>query len=115
MDGFAVQASDVSKPGAVLEIVTDVPAGQVASVPVGSGEAIRIMTGAPMPDGADTVVRVEDTSVEDGKVTVSTSVSAGNYVRPAGGDVRAGSVVFPKAFDWAPCIWRSCHSGCRRA
>lgn len=94
MDGFAVQAGDVGEPGAVLEIVADVPAGQVASEPVGPGQAIRIMTGAPMPEGADTVVRVEETSVEDGKVTISTSVETGNYVRPAGGDVRAGDVVF---------------------
>lgn len=94
MDGFAVQAHDVAEPGAVLEIVSDVPAGQVASVPVGSGQAIRIMTGAPMPEGADTVVKVEDTTVDDGKVTVSTSVEVGNYVRPAGGDVEAGSIVF---------------------
>ena len=62
MDGFAVRAADVSEPDAVLEVVADLPAGQVASVSLGEGQAIRIMTGAPMPDGADTVVRVEDTA-----------------------------------------------------
>lgn len=94
MDGFAVQAGDVSEPGAVLEIITDIPAGQVASVPLQAGQAFRIMTGAAMPEGADTVVRVEETSVTGDKVTISTSVAAGNYVRPAGGDMPAGEVVF---------------------
>lgn len=94
MDGFAVRASDVSEPGSVLSVVADLPAGQATEVEVGSGEAIRIMTGAPMPPGADTVVRVEDTTEEDGKVSMSTAVDPGNYVRPAGGDVREGQVVF---------------------
>ena len=94
MDGFAVRSADVRSPGAVLEILADVPAGQVAEVSVGEGEAIRIMTGAPMPDGADAVVRVEDTSVEDNKVHIGVSVESANYVRSAGGDVKAGAVVF---------------------
>ena len=94
MDGFAVLASDVSKPDAVLEVLADVPAGQVASVSVSEGQAIRIMTGAPMPDGADTVVRVEDTAAEGEKVRIHAVVAEGTYVREAGGDVRAGQVVF---------------------
>ncbi len=94
MDGFALRADDVEEPGSVLEIIEDVPAGRVASMEVGEGEATRIMTGAPMPPGADTVVRVEDTSVEDAKLLVSVSVPIGNHVRPAGGDVSAGRVVF---------------------
>ena len=94
MDGFAVRAEDVSSSGAVLEIVEDVAAGQVATVTVGEGQAIKIMTGAPMPEGADTVVRVEDTEEEDGKVRIATALPAGNSVRPPGGDVTAGSTVF---------------------
>ena len=94
MDGFAVRADDVSSPGAVLEILEDVAAGQTASVSVGEGQAIKIMTGAPMPEGADTVVRVEDTSEDGGKVTVSTAPGKGNSVRPPGGDVTAGTTVF---------------------
>ncbi len=93
MDGFAVRAADVATPGAVLEIIQDVPAGRVATTPVGEGQAIKIMTGAPMPDGADTVVRVEDTSEEDGKVRIATAPQIGTSVRPPGGDVRAGSTV----------------------
>lgn len=95
MDGFAVRADDVTSPGAVLEILEDVAAGQVATVAVGEGQAIKIMTGAPMPEGADTVVRVEDTEEEAGKVRIATAPAAGNSVRPPGGDIAAGTTVFP--------------------
>jgi len=94
MDGFAVRASDVSGPGALLTILEDVAAGQVSTVAVGPGEATRIMTGAPMPEGADTVVRVEDTEEDDGKVRILTSTDLGTSVRPPGGDVTAGATVF---------------------
>ena len=94
MDGFAVRASDVASPGAVLEIVEDVAAGQVAASSVGDGQAIRIMTGAPMPDGADTVVRVEDTEEDEGKVRIATAPGVGTSVRPPGGDLAAGTTVF---------------------
>jgi molybdopterin molybdotransferase len=94
MDGFAVTASDVASPGAILEIVDDVAAGQTASVAIAGGQAIKIMTGAPMPEGADTVVRVEDTSEDDGNVSIAVAVEPGTSVRPTGGDVRAGTAVF---------------------
>ena len=94
MDGFAVRADDVAEPGAVLLVVDDVPAGQVASVAVGPGEAIKIMTGAPMPEGADTIVRVEDTESDDDKVRVTVAVPHGTSVRPPGGDIGAGDTVF---------------------
>lgn len=94
MDGFAVRAADVSSPGAVLEIVEDIAAGQVASAAVGEGQAIKIMTGAPIPQGADTVVRVEDTEEDDGKVRIATATKKGTSVRPPGGDVAAGTTVF---------------------
>lgn len=102
MDGFAVQGADVEEAGAILTIVEDVAAGQVAHSTLGSGEAIRIMTGAPLPDGANTVVRVEDTSVANGNVTIGVEVSAGNYVRPAGGDVAAGQTVFDAGVRMGP-------------
>jgi molybdopterin molybdotransferase len=95
MDGFAVRASDVSAPGAVLKILEDVAAGQVASAAVGAGEAIKIMTGAPMPEGADTVVRVEDTDEGTGEVRILTSPAVGTSVRLPGGDVSAGATIFP--------------------
>lgn len=94
MDGYALRSTDTSEPGALLEILADVPAGQVANVAVGDGQAIKIMTGAPMPEGADAVIRVEETSVEDGKVRIAPSVATGNSVRPVGGDINAGDTVF---------------------
>ncbi len=94
MDGFAVRAADVSAAGSVLEVIGDLPAGSSTDIEVGPGQAIKIMTGAPMPPGADTVARVEDTSTEGSKVTISTTVESGTSVRPAGGDVPEGQVVF---------------------
>lgn len=96
MDGFAIRAADVSEPGVLLDILEDVPAGQVASAVLGEGQAIRIMTGAPMPTGSDTVVRVEETSSDDDKVTVQMAVAEGTYVREAGGDVHAGQTVIER-------------------
>jgi len=94
MDGFAVRGADVVSAGSVLEVIGDLPAGFQTDLEVGSGEAIRIMTGAPMPPGADTVVRVEETFSEGSKVTVNTEVDVGTSVRPAGGDVTSGQTVF---------------------
>jgi molybdopterin molybdotransferase len=94
MDGFAVRGADVTEPGAVLEVVGDLPAGSTTEAEVGPGQAIKIMTGAPMPAGADTVVRVEDTSMDGTRVTVATSVETGTSVRPPAGDVAKGDVVF---------------------
>ena len=102
MDGFAVRAADVSTPGAVLEVIEDVAAGQVGDLKVGPGQATKIMTGAPMPDGADTVVRVEDTSEESGKVTIQTAPELGTSVRPPGGDVAAGTTVFSSGTRMTP-------------
>ena len=94
MDGFAVRVFDVARTPVALAVIEDVPAGAVPSLPVGIGEATRIMTGAPMPDGADAVVKVEDTrSDADGSVTILTGVGAGTNVRRAAGDVSVGDVV----------------------
>lgn len=94
MDGFAVRGADVGAAGSVLEVIGDLPAGSRSETAVGPGQAIKIMTGAPMPPGADTVARVEDTATEGSKVTIGTTVPAGTSVRPAGGDVAEGQVVF---------------------
>lgn len=103
MDGFAVRAEDVRGASAesprVLHVVDDVAAGHFPSRPVGAGEAIRIMTGAPVPDGADSVVRVEHTDggigigTAEGAVAIRSDADAGKNVRPRGEDVRAGDVV----------------------
>jgi molybdopterin molybdotransferase len=104
MDGFAVRSSDVVSVPVELEIVEDVSAGHVASTSVVPGSAIRIMTGAPIPQGADAVVRVEDTEAgsRSGSVRILLPVEAGTAVRPAGGDVAAGTVVMTQGTRLAP-------------
>ncbi len=97
MDGYAVRSADVAaaRPdGAVrLRVLETVGAGAVASQPVRPGAAIRIMTGAPMPAGADAVVRVEDTGEAGDEVEVRAAVPAGANVRHPGEDMRAGETV----------------------
>ncbi len=97
MDGYAARADDVAgaRPDAprVLRIVEDVPAGAFATRAVGPGEAIRIMTGAAIPAGADSVIRLEHTRVEGDRVLVERDEDAGRNVRPRAEDVRAGDIV----------------------
>lgn len=100
MDGFAVRGEDVAgatgDAPARLRVVDDVPAGRFPSRAVGPGEAARVMTGAPVPEGADTVVRVEHTDGGGGvggTVAVRSDADAGRHVRPRGEDVRAGTPV----------------------
>jgi molybdenum cofactor synthesis domain-containing protein len=94
MDGYALRAAHAAA-GARLRVVGAVAAGEGAATPVGAGEAVRIMTGAPLPDGADAVCPVEQTSTEDGGfvVVVRRPVAPGDYVRRAGEDIEAGQVV----------------------
>jgi molybdenum cofactor synthesis domain-containing protein len=94
MDGYAVRAGDLAETPIDLRVIEDVPAGRVAVKSVVPGTAIKIMTGAPLPDGADAVVRVEDTAQRGETVTVRIGVPVGTAVRPAGGDVVAGAEVF---------------------
>lgn len=94
MDGYAVRAEDVQDVPAVLEVIEDLRAGYVASSSLRPGTAIKIMTGAPIPAGADAVVQVEVTSQRDDRVSIGSTVEAGLNVRAAGGDVKAGALVF---------------------
>jgi molybdenum cofactor synthesis domain-containing protein len=99
MDGYAVRAADTSAaaPGAPvrLRVVGDLPAGHAPTVAVGPGEAIRIMTGAPIPDGADAIVMVERTRRDgDDAVLVEQDATPGDHVRAAGGDLEAGALAF---------------------
>ena len=93
MDGFALCAGDGLAAGTELRVVADIPAGSRATVAIGAGEAARIMTGAPMPAGADTVVQVERTSAGAGVVRLDTDVVAGDNIRPAGEDLKRGATV----------------------
>ncbi|MHB9032547.1 MAG: molybdopterin molybdotransferase MoeA [Anaerolineae bacterium] len=97
MDGYALRADDTlpaaqEKPVA-LKVVSSLAAGQVLDTPVEPGTAVRIMTGAPLPDGADAVVRFEDAAAENGQVKINAPVKRGKNVRRAGEDVQRGTRV----------------------
>jgi molybdopterin molybdotransferase len=97
MDGFAVRAEDtrgasVEAPVA-LRVADESRAGRPSEAVLHEGEAITISTGAVVPDGADSVVRVEDTSTRDGRVEVSVEVERGRNVRLAGEDIQPGAPV----------------------
>ncbi|HUV89723.1 MAG TPA: gephyrin-like molybdotransferase Glp [Anaerolineae bacterium] len=93
MDGYAVQAADLVQPPVRLRMVGEVAAGYVSQARVEPGTAVRIMTGAPLPAGADTVVRFEDTRRGGDEVEIVKAPLPGANVRPAGEDVCAGQVV----------------------
>jgi molybdopterin molybdotransferase len=91
MDGYAVVASDLADAPTILDVIEDVPAGSVPTRTVHPGEATRIMTGAPMPEGADAVAMVEITEIAAGHaVRILESVPEGTAVRRAGSDVEPG-------------------------
>lgn len=94
VDGFAVRSADVQTAPVELRVIGTLAAGDGTPWQVGKGEALRIMTGAPMPDGADAVVMVEDCEATGSHVRVARAVAAGSAVRPVGDDVRRGEVVF---------------------
>lgn len=89
MDGYAVRASEASRP---LPVSQRIPAGAVG-VALERGTAARIFTGAPIPAGADAVVMQEDCTEEAGEITVAGAVNVGQHVRPRGQDIAAGDVV----------------------
>jgi molybdopterin molybdotransferase len=92
MDGYAVRAADVARVPARLRVVGSVPAGQAYPHSLKAGDAVRIFTGAPLPQGADAVVIQEDTSREGEIVLVNERAPVGHYVRPAGLDFREGEI-----------------------
>ncbi len=98
MDGYAVRAADVEAASTGrptrLTVIGTLAAGRAPDTPVGPGEALRIMTGAPFPEGADAVAIVENTRSEGDAVWVSAPAPAGEHVRRAGEDVAAGQEVF---------------------
>lgn len=94
MDGFAVRSADTVGAPVTLAIVETIAAGHAPTGTVGPGQASRIFTGAPLPDGADAVVMVERTSVAADGVTVEVEVPVGNHIRAAGDDLAIGSAVF---------------------
>jgi molybdopterin molybdotransferase len=98
MDGYAVRAADTAAAPVSLRVVGALAAGaDPTGLRVEPGTAVRIMTGAAVPDGADAVVMVEHTVSEDGgsRVRVERRVEPGEHVRPAGDDIAPGQEVFP--------------------
>jgi molybdopterin molybdotransferase len=99
MDGFAVRSGPAAR---TLRIVGESRAGAPASVAVGQGEAIRISTGAALPDGADAVLQVELVDADEAAVTLRDDVAPGRNVRRAGEDLRAGALVLQRGARLGP-------------
>ncbi|MBI1248779.1 molybdopterin molybdenumtransferase MoeA [bacterium] len=98
MDGFALRSGDTLRGSANLEIVTEITAGTTSEETILSGMAARIMTGAPMPPGADSVVMVEHTQIDSenvDRVQVLRVVETGSHVLKRGGLLTTGQVVIP--------------------
>ncbi|MET0313316.1 MAG: gephyrin-like molybdotransferase Glp [Hansschlegelia sp.] len=93
MDGYAVRAADASAPGATLHVVGEAAAGRGYAGRIGPGEAARIFTGAPIPEGADAILMQEDASREGDAVTFSEAAVPGRHIRRAGLDFSAGEVL----------------------
>ena len=126
MDGYAVRWEDTrgasrEKP-VVLNVIENLPAGAIPRKTVGKGESSRIMTGAPVPDGADAIVRVEDTAKEGRKVKILAEAEEGQDIRFAGEDVRdgelvisAGNIIRPAEIGMLASLGRSFISAYQRA
>jgi molybdopterin molybdotransferase len=106
VDGYAVRAADTSTVPCELEVAGTIAAGAPPSTPVEPGHAVKIMTGAPLPEGAEAVVMVEDTELlADGRrVRVTRSVESGAAVRSTGDDVRTGDLLFPAGTEVRPGV-----------
>jgi len=105
MDGYAVRSADLVQVPATLAIIEDIKAGDMPSMAVQTGQCSRIMTGAPVPQGADAVIRVEDTlPVSDGKVQINVAVKTGNDIRLRGEGMSNGEVVLKAGTEITPGV-----------
>lgn len=111
MDGYAVRAEDAGSVGARLTVIGESQAGRRFDGSVGPGQAVRIFTGAPVPDGADAILIQEDAERDGAEIRVLDPVTPGRYVRPAGldfakGDVllKAGRMLGPRALALAAAM-----------
>src|ERR671916_642632 len=93
VDGYAVRSADATEAGRIFEVVDEAPAGRPAEKSVGEGEAIKIFTGGVIPDGADAVVMVENTSGWGEEFELKKVPSPGDNIRAAGEDTRKGEVI----------------------
>ena len=100
MDGYALRSVDVREASQdhplQLEVIEDLPAGYISAKKLEKGKAIRIMTGAPVPKGADAVIPVEETKKENGSVLILRAVTSGENIRKSGEDVKKGNRVISK-------------------
>jgi molybdopterin molybdotransferase len=105
MDGFAVRSADVVNAPVTLEIIEDIKAGDMPTKIVQAGQCSRIMTGAPLPQGADAVIRVEDTQVESHTtVQIVKAVKCSNDVRSQGEGMKTGEVVLQAGTEITPGV-----------
>ncbi len=102
MDGYAVDGTVLATGRTTFRVAVEIPAGRYVAQPVGPGAAAKIMTGAPLPPGVDTVVPVELTSQSGDELTVHETVKPGANVRRAGEDVAVGDVVLPRGARLGP-------------
>lgn len=103
MDGYAVRSADLAGTDTELEVIESIAAGQFPSKVVGKAQATRIFTGAPLPQGVDSVIRQEDTAEpSNGKVTIRNSRDATKNIRRKGEDIRKGAVVLARGTALGP-------------
>ncbi len=97
MDGYAVRCADLSKGRGALEVIEEITAGRVPRLPLAKGQASRIMTGAPIPPGADAVVMIERTRLlDDGRVEINDRPPyPGQNILPRAAEMRRGDTVIP--------------------
>ncbi|WP_416355723.1 gephyrin-like molybdotransferase Glp [Aureimonas phyllosphaerae] len=112
MDGYAVRAADLTGPSPVLKVVGESAAGHAFSGSLSTDEAVRIFTGAPVPDGADAVVIQENTDrPAESKVRILERVEPGAHIRRAGNDFRLSDVLAPAASRLTPAACALAASG----
>lgn len=116
MDGYAVRFADTAEVPVTLKVMGRIPAGTVAQTGIGAGEAMQINTGAPIPEGADAVVRVEDTELDDAgaEVRIAVSAKAGQFITPQAAYVTSGEVVLERSTLLTPLemgVAASCGAG----
>jgi molybdopterin molybdotransferase len=105
MDGYALRSADLKNIPAALEIVEDIKAGDMPAKVVRTGQCARIMTGAPVPEGADAVIRVEDTqALSESKVQIIVAVKPGNDIRMRGEGMRNHDVVLKAGTEITPGV-----------
>jgi molybdopterin molybdotransferase len=105
MDGYALRSSDLANIPATLEVIEDIKAGDLPAKTVQAGQCARIMTGAPVPQGADAVIRVEDTQASpDNPVHINVAVKPGNDIRLRGEGMRNGDVVLTAGTEVTPGV-----------